>query len=80
MNKFQFKSGKDIDGGGQTNTVRAVRAELALREAYKMQIKSGLKSYNAADLVGDIFHLCDRNKWDANEVIQLAIGYWMEER
>jgi hypothetical protein len=80
MDKFRFNPGKDIDDGGETNSLRAVRAKLAIRGAYKMTAKSRLEWYNAADLVSDIFHLCDQNKWDSNEVIQFAIGNWKEER
>jgi hypothetical protein len=78
--KFKFKPGKDIDDVGQTNAVRAARAEQSIREGFEIRAKDELESVNAADLVGDIFHLCDRNGWDVDDVIRMAIANWKDER
>ena len=80
MGKFKFKPVKDIDDVGQTNAVRAARAEQAIREGFKISKKDELESVNAAGLVGDIFHLCDRNGWDVDEVVHMATADWNDER
>jgi hypothetical protein len=80
MGKFRFKPTKDIDDAGQTNAVRAARAEQAIREGFKICRADELQSYNAADLFSDIFHLCDRNSWDVDEMIEMAKDNWQEER
>lgn len=80
MGKVRFKPGKDIDGVGQTNAVRAVRAKQAICEGFKIRAKRELEYYNAADLVSDIFHLCDCNGWDVDEVISMAVANWKDER
>lgn len=80
MAKFKFNPGKDIDDVGQTNAVRAIRAENSIREGFKIRAKDKVESVNAADLVGDIFHLCDRNGWDVDEVVHMAIANWKDER
>jgi hypothetical protein len=80
MIKFEFRPNKDIDHISQTNEVRANRAEQAIREGFEIHMKDELESVNAADLVGDIFHLCDRNMWDVDEVIRMATSNWKDER
>ena len=80
MTKFKFNPRKDIDGVGQTNAVRAARAEQAIRKGFGICTKDEVESVNAADLVGDIFHLCDRDGWDVDEVIRMATGNWKDER
>lgn len=80
MTKFKFNPSKDIDDAGQTNGVRAERAEQAIREGFNIRTKDNLEYVNASDLLSDIFHLCDRDGWDVDEVIQMAIDNWMEER
>ncbi len=80
MGKFRFKPSKDIDDAGQTNAVRADRAEQAIREAFEIFPSDELQSYNAADLFSDIFHLCDRNGWEVDEMIEMAKANWKEER
>jgi hypothetical protein len=80
MSNFKFKPGKDIDDVGQTNAVRAARAEQAIREGFKIRAKGELEYYNAADLVSDIFHLCDCNGWDVDDMISMAKANWNDER
>jgi hypothetical protein len=80
MTRFKFNPGKDIDDAGQTNARRATRAENSIREGFKMGAEDEVESVNAADLVGDIFHLCDRNGWDVDEVVRMAIANWKDER
>ena len=74
MNKFKFSPQKDIDEAGQTNEVRASRAEKAVREGFQIRPKDELEYVNAADLISDTFHLCDRNGWDVEGVISIAIA------
>jgi hypothetical protein len=80
MIKFKFKPLKDIDNAGQTNKVRAERAEQLIREGFEIHHKHMIESVNAADLVSDIFHLCDRNGWNVKKVIQIAKANWQDER
>jgi hypothetical protein len=80
MAKFKFKPGKDIDDAGQTNAVRATRAEYSIREGFEIRAEDEIESANAADLVSDIFHLCDRDGWDVDEVVRMAIANWKDER
>jgi hypothetical protein len=72
--QIQIQSSKDIDEAGQTNEVRASRAEKAVREGFQIRPKDELEYVNAADLISDTFHLCDRNGWDVEGVISIAIA------
>jgi hypothetical protein len=80
MNKFIFRPNKDIDNAGQTNAVRTARAEQAIREGFRIRTKDEIESVNAADLIGDILHLCDQNAWSVDDVLRMAVANWKDER
>ena len=88
MSKFKFNPGKNIDEcGGNTNGVRAERAEATLR-FYKTH---GLGESGAPDnecmrdLISDLMHWFDREGYadvleDGQEEIANALRRWEEER
>ena len=68
--------------GEPTNAERAHRVALTL-SLYK---RGGLKEGGTADdetvvdLVTDLCHLCDRQKWNAADLITTAMRHWKAER
>ena len=78
---FKFRPQHSIDGeGGTTNGDRAETAEQAIREGFHLPDKDELEGCNASDLISDIFHLCDRQGWDIDNVVDAARRMWQDER
>lgn len=82
---FKFRPRYNVDGCGPgypTNGKRAKWAEEAL-----LVYRKG-KGYETdddpsdpiADLIGDLLHLCDREKIDAEYTLERARGMWFDER
>ena len=86
MNPIQFHPDLSIDGDGQTNAIRADRAESAIIDAYDIRHQgeratiANLEPCNASDLIGDILHLCDWQGWDIEEVLTNARQCHADER
>lgn len=80
MGRFKFKPRKDIDRAGQTNAVRAARAEHSIRQGFKICEDDDLDDVNAAGLISDVFHLCDLNGWSVEAVVGMATANWKDER
>jgi len=82
MSKFKFKPKKDCDKNGQTNGLRASRGEYGLTAYRKAAGYAGVKFEDCMvqDLITDLCHLLDREKIDAEEIIEGALYNWREER
>jgi hypothetical protein len=79
MSEFKFKPEKNIDEpSGFTNGDRAERALEHVKS--HSQCMGDIEECNAQDLICDIFHLCDKNGWDIDEVLHMAKSDWRDER
>lgn len=76
-----FKPNRDIDGNGNTNAVRAGRAEVAVK-AYATT--AGYRDENdescPQDMLCDLMHYCDREKIDFSKLQADAHSCYIEER
>ena len=79
-----FRPKRDADGNGQTNDVRADRAE---RAVWAFARDGGYRAEEAAtgrepmqDLLCDLMHLADRRGEDFIDMLSSATNSYMEER
>ena len=78
---IKFKPNRRIDGpNSPSNGERADKAEESIQAHFGAEARDGIDYTQAQDLVSDLLHLCDREGWDADALIQSAKNRWEEER
>jgi hypothetical protein len=76
---FKFKPSKRVDGkASPSNAERAARAEAALT-SYE-GFEEDEPHLALQDFLSDVMHLCDRERWDFDDVLRMASGNWNAER
>jgi len=77
----KFKPNRRIDGpDSQSNGERAAKAEESLCAHFGAEARDGIDYTQAQDLISDLLHLCDREGWDTEALIESAKNRWEEER
>lgn len=85
MSTFKFKPKYDADYTGSplhTNGARAKRAAVAV-VSYCAECKYKTRKFDQStvqDLITDLCHLMDREKFDVDESIRMALNNWRVER
>lgn len=75
----EFRPDRDCDGNGNTNAVRAERADRAVKAYGKGNYRDLDDPCVIQDLICDLMHLCDREEIDSDELINDARSCYQEE-